>query len=104
MILILLALLVLLMYLYINNTRKNEKKVEVEKKPDVNWYMNKMSDIFFKRKLVVDNNDPKKEIVLYFTGEHYRKWEHMVYKCLRYWWTIPEIMEYIYNNFKKNPN
>lgn len=71
------------------------------KKPDVDWYINKMSDIFFERKIVLDTKQAnEKGLKFQFTGKRYEKGECKVYGCVIHWLQLLETMEYIYNNLK----
>lgn len=99
MIWVLFILIVLFVYLYTNDKRKEEEKVE--KKPDVDWYIKKINDIFYERKIAYDKRISLKETSFHFSWKYYKLWKTTVFGCVSYWWNILDLLEAVYNNYDK---
>lgn len=101
MIWVLLALLVLFMYLYINDRREKKKKPIVEKKPTVEWYAKKLSDTFYDWKIICDNTNKSRWIGFHFKWKYYKWWKEKAFECIQYWWDILSLMKDIYDRFNR---
>ena len=101
MILILLVLVFLFLYLYLNEVSKNEKKEEPEKKPTVEWYVEKINDVFYEWKISYDKKGSSKGNSIHFCWKYNKWWKVMVYDHIVFWWDLWFLMENVYDRFYK---